>query len=74
MKNHHCKFQIVSDTVDGVKEVCMECKRVLVSKKDSHGRIDTKKWLLEHVRDTAQPSGRTKNIFNKYYGKNNKPT
>ena len=66
---HTHDYRTIIDSEDGKREVCVECKHQLSTKKDAKtGRIDNKKYLKEHVRDTAQPFGRTGKTFNKYYG------
>lgn len=68
MLSHYHNYKPVSENNDGVVEVCVECKHRLVTKKDINGRIDNKKYLASHSRDTAQPTGVTSKIFKKYYG------
>ena len=66
---HTHNYRIINDSKEGSLEICIVCKKRLVTKKDPKtGRIDNKKYLKEHSRDTAQPRGRTSKIFNKYYG------
>lgn len=66
---HICDWKVVNDNSDGRMEVCKECHRKLITRKDTRtGRIDNRKYLKEHIRDTAQPHGRTGKIFKKYYG------
>jgi predicted Rdx family selenoprotein len=67
--NHLHDYQEISNTSEAQVEVCRECKHKLITRKDRNGRIDNEKYLKEHIRDTAQPGGRTKKIFKKYYGK-----
>lgn len=66
---HYHDYETVKETKDGILEVCKECKHRNIIKKSKSGRIDNESYLKEHVRDTAQPGGATKKIFNKYYGK-----
>ena len=67
--NHQHNYKTINDSVDGKLEICIECKHKNSFKKDPKtGRIDNKKYLKEHARDTAQPTGRTSKIFGKYYG------
>lgn len=68
---HHHDYVIVKETKDGIMEVCRECKKRNFIRKGQKGRIDNKQYLKDHVRDTAQPTGATSKIFNKYYGKKN---
>jgi len=66
---HTHNYRIINDNNDGRLEICVECKKKLITKKDKKtGRIDNKKYLKEHARDLAQPGGRTGKIFNKYWG------
>jgi hypothetical protein len=69
MLEHYHKYQTVSENNDGLVEVCRECKKRLVTKKDPNGRIDNPSYLKEHIRDTAQPTGSTAKIFQRFYGK-----
>jgi len=66
---HIHTYYTINDNSEGKKEICNQCKKILLTKKDSQGRIDNKKYLKEHVGDTAQPGGRTGKIFEKLYGK-----
>jgi hypothetical protein len=66
---HQHNYKKVKENNEGFVEVCIECKhRNSVRKDPKTGRIDNKKYLKEHARDTAQPTGRTSKIFSKYYG------
>lgn len=69
MTTHYHNYQRVSENTQGVVEVCLECKHRITTKVDANGRIDNKKYLKEHVRDTCQIKGPTAKIFAKYYGK-----
>lgn len=70
---HLCDFKKVNENSDGIMEVCKECHRRVITKKDAKtGRIDNKKYLKEHSRDYAQPRGRTGKLFGKYYGEESK--
>lgn len=62
-------YTIIKSDASAVVEVCDECKKKLVTKLDKKGRIDNIKYLKEHQRDTAQPTGATSKVFKKYYGK-----
>lgn len=66
---HQHTYKIINDNADGLLEICTECKKKLVTKKGFKGRVNNKEYLKEHIRDTAQPRGRTAKIFNKYYKK-----
>jgi hypothetical protein len=72
MSLHYHSYQVVSQNVQGSVEVCTECKHRITVKVDANGRIDNKKYLKEHVRDTSQPNGKTGKIFKQYYS-GNKP-
>lgn len=66
---HVHNFKKVNENNDGILEICIECKAKLTTKKDPrNGRIDNKKYIKNHLRDTAQPFGRTAKVFGKYYG------
>lgn len=66
---HEHDYRTINDDIYGKLEICRECKYKLLTKKDSKtGRIDNRKYLQNHQRDTAQPGGRTGKIFSKYYG------
>lgn len=51
-----------------LKEVCEFCGRTVLWNKDEHGRMDNRKYLRFHVRDTAQPKGITARVFREIYG------
>ena len=71
--NHIHNYKVVNENSDGRLEVCIECKKKLSTTKDSKtGRVNNRKYLEEHVRDTAQPNGRTSKIFQKVWGEANK--
>lgn len=66
---HSHVFKTINDNADGRLEICIQCKYRLATKKDAHtGRIDNRKYLKDHVVDTAQPFGKTGKIFIKHYG------
>lgn len=62
-------YDTIKETKEAILEVCKICKKRLLTKLDKKGRHDIGKYLKEHVRDTCQPNGRTKKIFEKLYGK-----
>ena len=62
---HYCDYQIITETSSGIREVCRECKKVLLTKKGHKGRVDNKAYIKEHMRDVAQPNSK---IFKQYYG------
>lgn len=67
---HVHNYKIIKSTSSATVEVCTECKKKLVIKQDKKGRIDNTAYLKEHSRDTAQPTGATKQIFERFYGNN----
>ena len=69
MSLHAHNYKIINDNNDGRLEICVECKKRLITKKGKGGRVDNRKYLKEHLRETAQPTGKTSKVFNKYYGK-----
>lgn len=66
---HYHDYQRVSENKDGLVEVCKECGKRLITKKDSMGRMDNRAYAKEHIRDIAQPIGSTAKIFERFYGK-----
>jgi hypothetical protein len=68
-KNKYCSFIPLQDTERALKEACEFCGRTVVWNKDEYGRMDNKKYLRFHVRDTAQPKGITARVFKECYGK-----
>lgn len=66
---HVHNYMLVNTTASGITEVCTECKKRLYTKLDGKGRADNRKYLVEHVRDTAQPTGATSKVFAKYHGR-----
>lgn len=66
---HYHQYQRVSENKDGIVEICKDCKKRLVTRKDKQGRIDNTAYAKEHVKDFAQPTGATAKIFKQFYGK-----
>lgn len=66
---HHHAYETIVETTTGIIEVCKECKHRRVTKKDKKGRIDNEEYRKAHIRDFAQPTGPTKQIFDRYYKK-----
>lgn len=66
MSLHVHNYQTVGENSEAIVEICIECKKRLITRKDPKGRVD-KNYLKEHVRDTAQPTGVTSKIFNRFY-------
>lgn len=70
-KNIFCDFTLSRDLPDAQVEVCTKCGKKVVYFKDIRtGRIDNKKYLRDHIRDTVQPFGRTRKLFLMIYGEN----
>lgn len=65
---HAHNFRLIKEDDSGIREICIECKFVLKTPKGKTGRIDNKKFLKEHIRDSCQPFGRTGKLFRKIYG------
>ena len=62
-----CGFEISRDLPDALVEICKFCgKKVVYNRKN--GKIDDKKYLRDHLRDTVQPYGRTHKLFIQIYG------
>lgn len=64
---HYHNYIQVSQTEDGAAERCTECGHRIIVTTGEKGRINNAEYLKEHVRDTAQPRGRTENIFKRFY-------
>ena len=68
MEHLHDYLKVNEDS-NGILEVCRECKKRLITKKDPKTqRVDNKKYIKEHQRDTLQPGGRTGKQFIRYHG------
>lgn len=73
MKRYECKFglphdyEMIKDFADCQYEVCKICNKKTKWRKGHLGRIDNKRYLEEHARDTAQPGGRTNELFMRIY-------
>jgi len=65
---HLHTFTTINSNKEGFTEICTECKFKNTVRTGNKGRIDNKKYLELHKRDYAQPNGRTKHVFDKYYG------
>ena len=68
MKHTH-SIKTINEDSSGIMEICVECKQRFYYKKDSSGRVDNRKYLKDHERDFAQPTGTTGKVFKKHYGK-----
>ena len=68
MKCKYCDFLQILDNHEVVVEICKECgRKIIYNKRD--GRIDNAKYLKDHIRQFAQPFGRTRKVFEELYGK-----
>ena len=70
--SHIHDYQYVSENVEGLVEICRTCRKRLITRKDHNQRIDNRKYLKEHVRDFCQKTGRTANLFKRFYGEGGK--
>lgn len=62
-------YIITANTVDAQKEVCRFCgARVIYRKHPGTGRLDDRRYMADHLRDTLQPWGRTRRLFAMAYG------
>lgn len=67
-KRTYCSFKPILLAPDAQVEVCVFCgKKVIYNIRG--GRIDNAKYARDHIRDFAQPFGRTAKIFREIYGK-----
>ena len=69
MSEHYHQYERVSENKDGRVEICKICKKRLVIKKDSQGRMDNDMYAREHIADISQPFGATAKIYSQLYGK-----
>lgn len=63
------KTKVLGDYHDAVVEVCVDCGKDLIYNKASDGTIDNRRYYTEHLRDFAQPTGKTSGIYYKFYGR-----
>jgi hypothetical protein len=61
-----CRFTRVRETPEAYVEKCDFCHR-RVDYRIKGGTIDNRKYLSDHIRDTCQPYGRTKQVFEQVY-------
>lgn len=61
--------KILGDYADALVEVCLDCGKDLIYNKAKDGAIDNARYYKDHLRDFAQPTGKTAGIYNKFYGK-----
>ena len=62
----------VCDFKNQLIEICVICGDKVRWNKARSGRIDTKEYLQAHIREFAQPYGRTGKIYEMLYGNPNK--
>ena len=67
-RNILCQFDISRNLSDALIEVCVFCGKRVIYNKDEKGNLDSKKYVLDHIRDTLQPYGRTAKLFKAIYG------
>ncbi len=61
--------KILGDYPDALVEVCLDCGSDLIYKKAPDGSMDNGRYYTEHLKDFAQPTGKTAGIYAKFYGK-----
>lgn len=67
-KEKWCDFEVILSNEEVQIERCSFCGKKVVYRKHEKGRIDNTKYLRDHIRHTAQPFGKTREIFIKVYG------
>lgn len=67
MKHVHDLKHLFEDR-GGIVEVCKTCKAKVKTRKGTDSRINNRQYLKEHVKDLAQPHGRTGKVFKKFHG------
>ena len=58
----------ILDTAEVKIDICTECKKKLIYRKDSQERIDNDQYIKDHKRNFLQP---TDKFYYKYYNKKN---
>jgi hypothetical protein len=53
---------------DATIEVCQQCSKRMIWRKDEHGRMANRAYLRAHLRSFAQPHGETAKAFAYAYG------
>jgi len=66
-KGGFCKFDAIFQSEEIQKEICVKCGR-RVFYKIKTGRVDNKRYLMEHAVEFAQRTGPTAKLFQEYYG------
>lgn len=67
-KGLYCQFDVVLSNQEVQVERCRNCGKKVVYNKDTKGNVDNFKYKRDHLRDTLQPFGPTKEMFKKTYG------
>lgn len=60
--------ECILDTAEVKIDICKECKKKLICRKDKFGRIDNKKYAEDHKRSYLQSKDP---LFKKYYNERN---
>ena len=66
-KNIYCQFDVVLSNDEVQVERCRNCGKKIIYNK-INGKVDSAKYLRDHIRDTVQPVGRTAKLFRQFYG------
>lgn len=61
-------FNLLKESPSEQVEVCIICGLKKRYRK-VQDRVDNKAYYEDHLRDFAQPRGKTRGLFNKFYGK-----
>src|SRR3990167_9309752 len=67
-KNFLCDYELSRDLPDALIEICVNCGKKVIYNKGKDSRIDNVKYLRDHIRQTVQPFGKTRELFMKIYG------
>lgn len=68
-KDKYCDFKVELENPKVQVEVCIRCGKRVIYHKGKGGRIDNAKYLRDHVRHFAQPTGKTRRVFEEVYGR-----
>jgi hypothetical protein len=67
--SHIHDYKVLVDNAEVKKERCKICRKIVTFTKERWtGRIDNNRYLKEHIRNFAQPWGRTGNQYRRIYG------
>lgn len=66
---HTVPAKLQHDYPDCLVETCIECGTKLLYNKRKDGGIDNSKYYKDHLKDFAQPYGKTAHIYEMFYGK-----